>query len=321
MAAPDGSLSHGSADTTSTFTTPISPEPSTAPSRYTSSPLTTHLLTPHQLSVPPYSSLLTPLASMINTSFSKHHSCIIPSHVKRLSTPEQLLTGLHETGFMFVTLEDTAREGEAGKEGEEDGEGGKNLGRVIAVAGCKPWDPENVIGAEREDGGMGGNKEEGNGNGNGNGGDKENMGVEKPAGKTSVSDEVARKVVEDVDPTRAHTSSTTSAENNEVRGVQMGERTDEWEVTLVAVEQNPPYQKSGLALRLYALIDSEVRRIRDESGRHGKPIRMVIRTAKEVNGEYWARRGYEFVTEMRVPKGTWEAVRDFHLVTMDKWLD
>ncbi|KAK3676596.1 hypothetical protein LTR78_003370 [Recurvomyces mirabilis] len=97
-------------------------------------------------------------------------------------------------------------------------------------------------------------------------------------------------------------------------------QTEIWELKLMAVA--PSLQGQGLARYLMDLVDQEVvRQVRAEgrgrAGGSGK-LFMLITTLKEINGEFYARRGYGFDYETVHEEGWMGSKRGFGVVHMSK---
>lgn len=92
---------------------------------------------------------------------------------------------------------------------------------------------------------------------------------------------------------------------------------DEWELTAVAVKPSHLYSRKGLVEHLLSRIDEEiVQRAASKTRR----IRMVVRTSKVINGQYWEKKGYRLVLEQVLPKEALNTVKPYVRVIMERWL-
>jgi len=100
--------------------------------------------------------------------------------------------------------------------------------------------------------------------------------------------------------------------------LSMDPGTEIWELKLMAVD--PSLQGQGLARYLMELVDQEVvKRVRAErAGGGASKLFMLITTLKEINGEFYARRGYSFDYETVHEEGWMGSLSAFGVVHMSK---
>ncbi|KAK5108046.1 hypothetical protein LTR62_008820 [Meristemomyces frigidus] len=103
---------------------------------------------------------------------------------------------------------------------------------------------------------------------------------------------------------------------------ESGEGAEVWELKLMAVDVT--LQGAGLASYLMDLVDKEVlRRVAYEvrGMKADQKVFMLITTVKEINGEFYARRGYEFDYETVHEVGYMGSEMGFCVVHMSKVLE
>lgn len=92
----------------------------------------------------------------------------------------------------------------------------------------------------------------------------------------------------------------------------------DWELSAVAVKWDPKYLKRGLAgICVKALEDDLIKRLQHVTSDEVK-VTVWCRTAKDVNLNYWKKRGFEEVSEVLLPKGTYYSTRAFIFATLKK---
>ncbi|KAE8146599.1 hypothetical protein BDV25DRAFT_143526 [Aspergillus avenaceus] len=105
----------------------------------------------------------------------------------------------------------------------------------------------------------------------------------------------------------------------------------DWELTAVAVHQDKSYAKKGLVTRCIVELERYVCSAVSSSfgGKSTKGVDNVgrtsevviwVRTIQEMNGTYWARKGYKASAVYHCSKGVLGAFDDFHLITLVKRL-
>ena len=111
-----------------------------------------------------------------------------------------------------------------------------------------------------------------------------------------------------------------------------------WELKLLVTE--PGLQRTGLATLLQGMVEAEIKKrvaaqqlkemaarsneslqtASDEEIRHAGEIRLLLTTCKEVNEEYYLRRGYHTTTTKRFHAGHAGSLLPFSVVEMEKTL-
>lgn len=96
--------------------------------------------------------------------------------------------------------------------------------------------------------------------------------------------------------------------------------TEGWELALMAVD--PSLQRKGVAGLLIGLVEREVKRrfllAKAQSEMPGRKLVMLLSTIKEVNFEFYTRRGYEFDYETFHEPGWLASPTGFTVVHMSK---
>lgn len=99
--------------------------------------------------------------------------------------------------------------------------------------------------------------------------------------------------------------------------------TEGWELSSMAVD--PSLQRQGLAGLLMDLVDTEVKRrfilAREESGKPELRLVMLLTTIKEINGQFYARRGWQADYETFHGPGWHGSEKGFTVVHMSKQVD
>lgn len=93
------------------------------------------------------------------------------------------------------------------------------------------------------------------------------------------------------------------------------EDADQWELRIMAVD--PSLQRQGLAAWLMRKVEEEIRRRWEERGGK-KGLVLLLTTLKEINGEFYARRGYAVDYETRFPPGWLQSEKGFGVVHMSR---
>ncbi|MCJ1433537.1 hypothetical protein MMC27_002900 [Xylographa pallens] len=90
---------------------------------------------------------------------------------------------------------------------------------------------------------------------------------------------------------------------------------EHWELMLMAVD--PTVQKQGLAGSIVGLVEEEIRR---RTAGNGKEVQIVLTTAKEYNEQFYLKRGYIAIGEIKIEAGTAGSVKGFTVLEMMKRL-
>lgn len=95
----------------------------------------------------------------------------------------------------------------------------------------------------------------------------------------------------------------------------------DYEIAIVGLRPGPKYRKRGIADHLIGACQQEILRRLSLDGKDlGRPIRMMIKTEKELNGEYWLKKRFSLVGQQICPTGTWGSNRPFVLWAMAREL-
>lgn len=108
--------------------------------------------------------------------------------------------------------------------------------------------------------------------------------------------------------------------------VPLAPNIQQWELKLMAVD--PALQRQGLAGILLIHVTAEVRRRaalieaeRKKNGGEGEAeVRMILTTIKEINFEWYEKRGFRWTAEKKVEKGVMGSRDGFTVVEMGKAL-
>ena len=74
---------------------------------------------------------------------------------------------------------------------------------------------------------------------------------------------------------------------------------EQWEAILMAV--HTPITRQGLATKLLSMLEHEVTK---RTHGNGKEVHMILTTLKEINLEFYTKRGYILTAEKRIESGT-----------------
>ncbi|KAK9492062.1 hypothetical protein V1508DRAFT_419974 [Lipomyces doorenjongii] len=78
----------------------------------------------------------------------------------------------------------------------------------------------------------------------------------------------------------------------------------QWEITTVAVRYSPEYLKKGLATHVVNAVAEELKRRLLASQKHtDREWKTMVRVVKEINGDYWLKKGFVVVEETVIPAG------------------
>ncbi|KAL8954082.1 MAG: hypothetical protein Q9183_007297 [Haloplaca sp. 2 TL-2023] len=88
-----------------------------------------------------------------------------------------------------------------------------------------------------------------------------------------------------------------------------------WEIMTVCV--NPEMQKQGLAEDIIHRVLEEVGTLVANSGQ-GPHFKLVVRTLKEINEQYWTRKGFKTVGEKFFEPGLFGSPTGFHIIDMTR---
>jgi GNAT superfamily N-acetyltransferase len=93
----------------------------------------------------------------------------------------------------------------------------------------------------------------------------------------------------------------------------------EWELATMAVD--PLFQRQGVAELLMSMVEGEIKRqLRSEWGEGGKAPKMLLTTIKEVNGKFYAGKGYVVDYETWHGPGWLGSKSGFTVVHMSTWV-
>ncbi|KAK9358966.1 hypothetical protein V1504DRAFT_435235 [Lipomyces starkeyi] len=78
----------------------------------------------------------------------------------------------------------------------------------------------------------------------------------------------------------------------------------QWEITAVAVRYSPRYVKKGLATHVVTVVAEELkRRLLASHKQTDGELKTMVRVIKEINGDYWLKKGFVLVEETMIPAG------------------
>ena len=111
--------------------------------------------------------------------------------------------------------------------------------------------------------------------------------------------------------------------------------TETWQLKLMVVD--PRLQKNGLASLMLGLVETEIRRrfeakklgdaqISSPDGKSALPVaqrklRLLLQTLYEMNGGFYAKRGWKLINLREREKGFMDSERGFHVAFMEKTFD
>lgn len=87
------------------------------------------------------------------------------------------------------------------------------------------------------------------------------------------------------------------------------------ELFVVAVKPGQQYRKKGIAERLVRACEQELKR---KFAAETAQVRIMLRVVREINGQYWLKKGYRTVGEHACPPSTWGLEKAFILWAMRK---
>lgn len=100
-----------------------------------------------------------------------------------------------------------------------------------------------------------------------------------------------------------------------IRYGAQSEDSEQWELSTMAVD--PSLQRQGLAVWLMGMVEEEIRRRWEERGEK-KGLVLLLTTLKEINGEFYAKRGYVVDYEKKFPPGWLQSVDGFSVAHMSR---
>ncbi|KAJ5626331.1 hypothetical protein N7510_002640 [Penicillium lagena] len=97
----------------------------------------------------------------------------------------------------------------------------------------------------------------------------------------------------------------------------------DFEIFLVAVKPGEKYRKKGIAERLVKACEEEIKRqigqklVQPAQKNH---LSIMLKVVREINGEYWLKKGFKIMGECYCPPFTWDLEKAFVLWAMRKEL-
>ena len=95
----------------------------------------------------------------------------------------------------------------------------------------------------------------------------------------------------------------------------------DFEIFLVAVKPGEKFRKTGIAERLVKLCEVELRENFTPNQAHPaqrNQLRIMLKVVREINGEYWLKKGFQIMGECYCPPFTWDLEKAFILWAMRK---
>ncbi|KAI7763423.1 hypothetical protein LZL87_010488 [Fusarium oxysporum] len=87
------------------------------------------------------------------------------------------------------------------------------------------------------------------------------------------------------------------------------------EVFMVAVKPGLQYRKKGIAEGLMRACEKQ---LKTRSSGEINQMRIILRVVREINSQYWLKKGYRIVGERYCPPLTWDVEKAFILLAMRK---
>ncbi|KAF5568030.1 acyl n-acyltransferase [Fusarium phyllophilum] len=87
------------------------------------------------------------------------------------------------------------------------------------------------------------------------------------------------------------------------------------EVFMVAVKPGLQYRKKGVAEGLLRACEQQLKK---QFGPKTDPVRVILRVVREINSQYWLKKGYRIIGERYYPPLTWDVEKAFILLAMRK---
>jgi ribosomal protein S18 acetylase RimI-like enzyme len=87
------------------------------------------------------------------------------------------------------------------------------------------------------------------------------------------------------------------------------------EAFMVAVKPGQKYRKRGIAEGLMRACEQQLKKQR---GAETDQVRVILRVVREINSQYWLKKGYQIVGEQYCPPLTWDVEKAFILLAMRK---
>jgi len=93
---------------------------------------------------------------------------------------------------------------------------------------------------------------------------------------------------------------------------------EQWELSTMAVD--PSLQRQGLAAWLMRMVEAEIKRRWDATSSRKEGLVLLLTTLKEINGEFYAKRGFGVDYEKRFPPGWLQSEKGFGVIHMSRRL-
>ncbi|KAF4444949.1 Acyl- N-acyltransferase [Fusarium acutatum] len=87
------------------------------------------------------------------------------------------------------------------------------------------------------------------------------------------------------------------------------------EAFMVAVKPGLEYRKKGIAEGLMRACEQQ---LKQRAGGETNQVRIILQVVKELNRQYWLKKGHHIVGERYCPPSTWEVERAFIVLIMRK---
>lgn len=94
----------------------------------------------------------------------------------------------------------------------------------------------------------------------------------------------------------------------------------DFEIALVTILPGVNFRKRGIADHLIRICEEELVRRLDLMGdkRERRPLRLMVKIVKEINAQYWLKKGFTTVGQKLAPKGTWDSFEEFTMWAMER---
>lgn len=88
------------------------------------------------------------------------------------------------------------------------------------------------------------------------------------------------------------------------------------EAFMVAVKPGLRYRKNGIAQGLLRACEQQLKeQFRPKAGQ----MQVILRVVREINSQYWLKKGYQIVGERYCPPMTWDVEKAFILLAMREY--
>lgn len=92
----------------------------------------------------------------------------------------------------------------------------------------------------------------------------------------------------------------------------------DFEIALVTILPGVNFRKRGIADHLIRVCEDELIRRLDLVGDKRRSLRLMVKIVKEINAQYWLKKGFTTVGQKLAPIGTWDSFEEFTMWAMER---